>query len=99
MNKKTTSIRILALTSYLLFFFGIAPLIIWLLNKDEKFIAYHAKHSAILFYLWLIGNILASLLSAKIGSTYPRAVVDMVFLCSWILGMVYSWTGKEKSFT
>ena len=90
--KITTSSKILAFLSYLLFFFGIVPLIFWLIKRNDKFVSYHAKHAIFLFYAWLVVNIVTLVIPVQI-----RLVIGLVFLVFWILGMVYSFSGKQKA--
>ena len=98
MKKEDRSSKILAFISYLLFFFGIIPLIIFLIKKHDKFVRYHAKHAIILFYVWLVINIITLPLKVFItGFVLLRLIIGLVFLVFWILGMVFSLKGKQKA--
>jgi uncharacterized membrane protein len=94
---KTTS-RILALFSYLFFFFGIGPLICWLLKMNDEFVKYHAKHAAKIFFIWLAVNIVTLPIKMTVqGFVVIRLLIGIAFLIFWILGVIYSIGGKKKA--
>jgi len=96
--KITKSSKILAFLSYLLFFFGIVPLIFWLIKRNDKFVRYHAKHAIFLFYAWLVVNIITLPIKMTVpGFVIIRLLIGLAFLVFWILGMVYSFSGKQKA--
>lgn len=99
MKSETKTIsKILAFFSYLLFFFGIGPLICWLLKMNDEFVKYHAKHAAKLFFIWLGVNIITLPIKMTVqGFVIIRLLIGVAFLIFWILGMIYSIGGKQKA--
>lgn len=92
-----------AFLSYLFFFFGIVPLLAWLFNRRNNFVKLHAKQAASLFFLWLAFNLfLAPLKMVFKGSlmgvflTKLSLMAGLFFFGLWMIGMVFSWKGKEK---
>jgi len=97
-NEIKTIGRILAFLSYLFFFFGIGPLICWLLKRNDGFVSYHAKHAAKLFFIWLVVNIITLPIKMTVpGFVIIRLGVGLAFLAFWVLGMIYSIRGKQKA--
>ncbi|MBI4450975.1 hypothetical protein HY642_03295 [Candidatus Woesearchaeota archaeon] len=86
---------------YLLFWFGVFPLIAWALHRHDTFIVYHARQAARLFYAWLIANVIIA--AAKFGlglrhlGSSIGAMLGFAFLVAWIAGMVWSLKGEEKA--
>lgn len=102
--KPETSSKFLAFLSYLLFFFGIAPLIIWIFKRKDAFINIHTKQSAYLFYLWLGVNLFTAPLKVFYKGTIFGLLVaklslfiSVILLILWINLMINSLRGKNNS--
>lgn len=97
MEKIKPSSRILAVVCYILFWFGIFPFIIWLIRKKDSFVKKHAVYSIVLFYSWLLINIITFPIKLFIPYTAPlRLLIGLVFLSAWILGIIFSALGLPK---
>ena len=83
---------------------GIAGLIIFLMEKQNRFVRFHAMqsllYSAVFFVLWIIQAIISSALVA--GGSYSLAFVfgglfDLIWLAGfvfWIIMIVHAFQGK-----
>jgi uncharacterized membrane protein len=102
----TTSSKLFAFLTYLLFFIG--WLIVFLFRRNDKFAMYHTKQSVVLVIAaivvplawgiagWIIswipfiGFILAVAFFALV------IAIELCLLIAWIVGMVYAWRGSAK---
>lgn len=98
------SSKIMAFLSYLLFFFGIVPLILYLFKKNDIFVRTHTKNAAYLFYCWLGINLFTAPLKIFYrGSIIGFAATNISFLIGlslfilWVWLMINSARGKIDS--
>jgi len=84
--------NIVAFLSYLFGF--ISGLIIFLLEKENKFVKFHALQSTITFLLITVVNIILGGLSAIpfIGFLFKilLSIVGLISLVLWIVGLIFS---------
>lgn len=99
------SSKIMAFLSYLLFFFGIVPLILYLFKRKDIFVRTHAKNAAYLFYCWLGINLFIAPLKVFYKGSAIGLLASMISLLVglglfilWIKLMVDSLRGKRESF-
>lgn len=98
------SSKFLAFLSYLLFFFGIVPLIIWVFKKRDSFVKFHVKQSVFLFYFWASINLAIVPLmmffeKGLLGFFFQiiSIVISLFFFRRWVRGMILSAKGLDKS--
>ncbi len=93
--------RLLAAGIYVLslFFPIIAPLIIWLLKKDESsFIDYHGKEYFNFFISYLIYSVVAGILTLVIIGIFLLWALGIAALVFSIMAAVKAYEGKEYQF-
>lgn len=92
------SSKILSFFAYLLFFFGILPLILWAIKENDRFVRYHTEHAIILFYVWLGVNAITYPMKLLIpGFAGIRLLIGLAFVIIWISGLFYSLSGQQKA--
>ena len=93
--------RLMAAGIYVLslFFPVIAPLIIWLLKKDESsFIDYHGKEYFNFFISYLVYSIVAGILTLVIVGIFLLWAIGIAALIFSIIAAVRAYEGKEYQF-
>jgi len=93
--------RLMAAGIYVLslFFPIIAPLIIWLLKKDESsFIDYHGKEYFNFFISYFVYSIVAGILTLVIVGIFLLWAIGIAALIFSIIAAVRAYEGKEYQF-
>lgn len=72
-------------------------LIAILVKRDDKYVMFYAKQGLVLFFLWVIVSVVNFILSfiPVLGGILGGLLIAFVAIL-WILGMVYSLSGKEQ---
>lgn len=96
-NEPTDDERLFAMLIYILsFFFPIlAPLIIWLIKRDESsFVDYHGKEYFNFFLSFFIYGIISSILMLVLIGFLLAAIVGILGLIFTILAAIKSYNGE-----
>ncbi len=97
MSQGEPSRNIVAALSYLLGF--ITGIVILFVEKDDKFIRFHAMQSTILFGALFVVNLVIGVVSAPLGllgllGGLIENVIFIIFVIIWILSMVKAFQGQ-----
>ena len=102
MTQGDTNRNLVAALSYLLGF--ITGIVILLVEKDDKFIRFHAWQSTVTFGGLFVVNILIGLIFAPLGifEVLGRFIDTVLFVISviiWLVSMVKAYRGKVYKWT
>ena len=84
--------NLVAALSYLLGF--VTGVVILLVEKDDKYIRFHAMQSVIVFGGLFIINIVLGLILPGILTTIINSVIFIVFVIIWIISMIKAYQGQ-----
>jgi uncharacterized membrane protein len=85
--------KLFAFLAYLLGIIGF--IVVLVAKKDNRFAMFHAKQSLVLFFGWVIAGALHFVPIPFIGPLIG-AVLYLLLLILWVMGMVYALGGQEK---
>lgn len=91
MVSRDKSRNLVAAMSYLVFF--VTGIVILLVEKDDKFIRFHAMQSTIIFGALFILNIVVDILLGFVAG-FVTSLVSIVVLVVWIVSMVRAYKGE-----
>lgn len=84
--------NLVAALSYLLGF--VTGVVILLVEKDDKYIRFHAMQSVIVFGGLFIINIVLGLILPGILTTIINTVIFIVFVIIWLVSMIKAYQGQ-----
>lgn len=95
MENRSGESKVWAFLAYLLSIIGFV--LVLLLKKSDRFAMYHAKQSLVLFIASiLVGAVGAALLIIPFIGVLASAVLRIIIVVLWIIGIINALTGKEK---
>src|SRR4030042_5126937 len=97
MVRQNADRNLVAALSYLLFF--ITGVVVLLVEKDDRFIRFHAMQSSLVFgglfvLMIVLGSILRSVSFLGIISQVVNVLIWIVWLVVWIISIINAYQGK-----
>lgn len=92
MSRGDPNRNLVAALSYLLGF--VTGVVILLVEKDDKYIRFHAMQSVIVFGGLFIINIVLGLILPGILTTIINTVIFIVFVIIWLVSMIKAYQGQ-----
>jgi uncharacterized membrane protein len=75
----------------------IGYVLITLARKDDKYAMYYAKQGLVLFVAWIAAAVASWIVGwIPIAGNIINLVLNAIVLALWIVGIIYSLSGKEK---
>ncbi len=92
MSRGDPSRNLVAALSYLLGF--VTGAVVLLVEKDDKFIRFHAMQSVTIFGALFVINIVLGLILPAILTTVINTLVFVAFLVIWLVSMIKAYQGQ-----